>query len=65
MAQFILFYTAAVIGFDSNTYQVNEGDGVVTLVIRVLDGTLSTDVVVRLVTVDGEAQCKLFVNHLT
>jgi hypothetical protein len=37
---------------------VNEGDGVVTLEVAVLDGVLEMEVVVRISTNNGSATCK-------
>jgi hypothetical protein len=53
------FLSIAVrIGFDPTAYSVNEGDGVVTLEVAVLDGVLETEVVVRISTNNGSATCK-------
>ena len=53
--------TAAIIGFRPDSYQINEGAGFVDLVVEVLDGTLDTDVVVRLTTSGGTATCKGYI----
>ena len=50
-----LVSTAARIGFERTEYVVDEGDGSVTVVVRVLDGTLSGDVEVEFNTIDGSA----------
>jgi hypothetical protein len=46
---------AARIGFERTEYVVDEEDGSVTVVVRVLDGTLSGDVEVEFTTADGSA----------
>jgi hypothetical protein len=46
---------AARIGFERTEYVVDEEDGSVTVVVRVLDGTLSGDVEVEFNTIDGSA----------
>ena len=48
-----------MIGFNPPSYEVDEGAGVVTLVVEVLDGVLDTEIQVRLSTADAEAVCKL------
>ena len=52
-----------MIGFRPDSYQVNEGIEFVDLVVEVLDGTLDTDVVVRLTTSDGTATCKGYITN--
>ena len=46
------------------SYMVNENDGAVALTVQVLDGTLATDIVVLLRTMDGSAVCKSMKYHL-
>ena len=57
----MLLITAIVIGFDPDTYNVDEPDGIVTLRVRLLRGIISEgrDILVRVATVDGSAQGKL------
>ena len=43
------------IGFDPTIYNVGEEDGSAVVTVRVLAGTLSSPVVVRLTTQDGSA----------
>ena len=50
--------TAAVIGFTPDTYNVNEGDGSVSITFGVLSGTLGVGVDVSTSTRDGSAICK-------
>ena len=45
----------ARIGFDPVLYDTNEGFGFVTVTVRLLDGSLSDDVVVTLATEDDSA----------
>ena len=60
-----LYIVGIIIGFDPSTYAVNEEAGSVTLVVRVLDGTLSEgqSVPVRVITADGTAQGNINYNH--
>ena len=57
----MLHITAIVIGFDPDTYSVNEPDGIVTLQVRLLRGIIGEgrDILVRVATADGSAQGKL------
>ena len=57
----MLHITAIVIGFDPDTYSVNEPDGIVTLQVRLLRGIIGEgrDILVRVATADGLAQGKL------
>ena len=55
---FLSINIAVRIGFDPDTYSVNEGDGVVNLMVSVLEGRLDTEVVVQLFTSDDTAICK-------
>ena len=57
----MLHITAIVIGFDPDTYSVNEPDGIVTLQVRLLRGIISEGrgILVRVATADGSAQGKL------
>ena len=49
-------FTDAVIGFDSDSYTVNEGaPGIVTFTVRVLTGQLQRSVEIGFSTVDGTA----------
>ena len=47
-----------MIGFDPDTYSVNESDGTVTLRVRLLWGLIGEgrDILVRVATADGSAQ---------
>ena len=47
--------SAARIGFESTEYVVDEDDGSVTVVVSILDGELSGDVLVNISTTDGSA----------
>ena len=53
------FSVAATIGFEETTYTAMEEDGLVEVVVAVLEGNLSRSVVVKLETVDGTARSKL------
>ena len=57
----IFLQTDIIIGFDPDTYEVNEADGTVTLTVKVLNGTISEErsIPVRVTTADGTAQGKL------
>ena len=44
-----------IISFEEAVYTVNEADGKVTVSVAVLSGVLSSDVVVRMDTKDGNA----------
>ena len=46
------------------SYMVNENDGAVALTVQVLVGTLATDIVVLLQTMDGSAVCKSMKKHV-
>jgi hypothetical protein len=48
-------FTAVTIGFDSTDYTVNEADGSVTLMVRLLNGILEREVVVDFETTPGSA----------
>ena len=45
------------------TYTADESDGVVTLMISVLEGSLDAEVVINLSTSDDSAVCKLMRAH--
>ena len=53
--------TGFVIGFDPVSYNASEPDGVVTLRVRLLEGSISPgrNILVRLTTADSSAQGKL------
>lgn len=57
----MLIVTAIMIGFDPNTYCVNEPDGTVTLKVQLFGGTISEGraILVRMTTADDSAQGKL------
>ncbi len=55
----ILPPSGVTIGFEQTSYIVDEGDGVVTVVVMIFNGTLDIDVDVRLFTTDDSALCKL------
>ena len=48
-------YPATVIGFEEVEYEVDEDDGSVSVVVTVIEGTLSEPVSVRLTTEDNTA----------
>ena len=48
-------HTDVIIGFDPDSYSVDEEAGVVTFVVRVLEGSLMVPVTVRFSTIDGLA----------
>ena len=45
-----------IISFEEEVYTVNEADGEVTVSVALLSGVLSSDVVVRMDTKDGNAK---------
>ena len=45
-----------IISFEEAVYTVNEADGEVTVSVAVLSGVISSDVVVRMDTKDGNAK---------
>ena len=49
------FFTAVVIGFEMEEYTVFESDGVVTLVVSVMEGNIRTSINVSLSTINGSA----------
>ena len=49
-----------MIGFGEVSYNVNEGDGSVSITFGVLSGTLGVSVDVSVSTRDGSALCKSF-----
>ena len=49
------FFTAVVIGFEMEEYTVFESDGVVTLVVSVMEGHIRTSITVSLSTINGSA----------
>ena len=51
-------FAVILIGFDPDAYEVDEEEGIVFVTVAVLDGSLNTDVVIRLNTSDGTAVCK-------
>ena len=48
-------FTAVIIGFEMEQYGVFESDGVVTLVISVMEGNIRTSINVSLSTINGSA----------
>lgn len=62
----LLFFSipAAVIGFSPVVYSVDEGAGVVTLEVAVLNGMLGADVIVKLVTMNDVAVGKYIMSSL-
>ena len=44
-----------MMGFVSANYTVDEEDGTVSLIVEVISGSLSTDILVTLRTTDGQA----------
>jgi len=48
-------FTAVVIGFEMEEYTVFESDGVVTLVVSVMEGNIRTSITVSLSTINGSA----------
>ena len=54
----VLHITAIMIGFDPDTYSVNEPDSMVSLRVRLLRGIIGEgrDILVRVATADGSAQ---------
>ena len=49
------FFAAVTIGFDPDDYTVNETDGSVTLMVRLISGILERDVIVNFETTPGSA----------
>ena len=58
------FLTGVTIGFNPENYTVNEG-GDVTLMIKVLSGTLQREVEVRLTTNEGGTRCIMYIHALS
>ena len=54
-------FTAVIIGFEMEQYGVFESDGVVTLVISVMEGTIRTPITIALSTINGSALGKFTV----
>ena len=57
-----------MIGFGKTSYEVNEGDGSVSITFGVLNGTLGVSVDVSVSTRNGSALCKSFqldMNNIT
>ncbi len=54
----ILSPSGVTIGFEQTSYIVNEGDGVMTVVVVIFSGMLDQDIDVRLFTTDDSALCK-------
>jgi len=52
------FPPVAVIGFEMEEYSVSESDGVVTVGVLVLEGSLRTVVLLELSTINGSALCE-------
>jgi len=48
----------AVIGFEMEEYGVSESDGVVTVGVLVLEGSLGANISLELSTINGSALCK-------
>ncbi len=54
----ILLPSGVTIGFEQTSYIVNEGDGVVTVMVVIFSGMLDQDIDVRLFTTDDSALCQ-------
>ena len=52
------FPIVAVIGFEMVEYSVSESDGMVTVDVLVLEGSLRTVVLLELSTINGSALCE-------
>jgi len=52
------FLTVVVIGFEREEYSVSEMNGVVTVGVLVLEGSLGTDLTLELSTINGSASCE-------
>ena len=48
-------FVGITVGFDQDSYSVNETDGSVTLVVRIIDGSLGRPATVNFFTTDGTA----------
>ena len=48
-------FTAVIVGFEMERYTVFESDGVVTLVVSVMEGNIRTPITVALSTINGSA----------
>jgi len=46
------------VGFEREEYSVSEVDGVVTVGVLVVEGSLGTDVTLELSTINGSASCE-------
>ena len=55
--------TDVIIGFEMEEYTVFESDGVVTLVVLVMEGNIMTPITVALSTVNGSALGKFTVSR--
>jgi len=49
------FFTAVIIGFEMEEYTVFESNGVVTLVVSVMEGNIKTRITASLSTINGSA----------
>ena len=54
------FSLAVVIGFRQTTYNVDEGEGDAVLEVRIISGSLQTEIVVNFTTADDSAVCKFW-----
>ena len=54
-------FTAVIIGFEMQEYRVCESNGVVTLVVSVMEGNIRTPITVVLSTINGSALGKFTV----
>ena len=54
-------FTAVIIGFEMEEYTVFESDGVVTLAVSVIEGSIRTSITVALSTINGSALGKVMI----
>lgn len=54
-AHSMFVFVGITVGFDQDSYSVNETDGSVTLVVRIIDGSLGRPATVNFFTTDGTA----------
>ena len=58
------FFAAVTIGFDPNTYTVNEPDGSVILMVHLISGVLEREVIVNFETSPGSATGNFKINKI-
>jgi len=60
-SSYTVSFTAVIIGFEMEEYTVFESDGVVTLTVSVIEGSIRTSITVELSTINGSALGKVMI----